>query len=413
MNLYPERILGFALALAGLALGSMALVYGHWQAEDTEIERELCRQTGVCASQTLRQAARNLIWSAEPGGLDQAIAIDQELLAGDPAEPENWAGLGEALALAGRDEEAEKAYDTAIRLGPNRPDILMRVTNWAFETDRIDLATELVRKTLSLVRDYDQVLYRFLRLAGLSPEETMARAIPEERGPMASYFQTVIRTEGSGAAQVVWRRMAELNLIETEDVPRYIAKLLEDGLQREAVEAQRSVAGDHDPEWPESNQVFNGGFEREPLGTALDWRIRPHNRVEMAMDREVKAEGEQSLRIRFEGGENIQFANVSQTLVLQPGAQYRLTAKVRSEKVTTDEGLRFEVRGRTDRERFTAETAPIRGDSDWKEVELLFRTPPDLDSADLVLVRRKTYRLASKIQGTVWVDEVRLSTMPR
>jgi len=409
MRLYRERIQGFALALIGLVFGSMALVYGHWQADDTEVERKLCRQVGVCASQTLRQAARNLIWSAAPDGLEQAIAIDEELLAGDPAEPENWAGLGEALAMAGRDAEAAKAYDTALRLGPNRPDILMRTTNWAFETDRIDLATELARRTLSLVRNYDQVLYRFLRLTGLSPEETMARAIPEQREPMASYFQTVIRTEGSGAAQAVWRRMAELNLIEPEDAPQYVAKLLEDGFPREAIEAQRSVAGDREPGWPESNLVFNGGFEHEPLGTALDWRIRPHNRVEIAMDREVKAEGEQSLRIRFQGGENVQFANVSQTVVLQPGRQYRMTAQVRSEEVTTDEGLRFEVRAARGRQRFTAETAPIRGDSAWTEVELLFRAPATLDAAELVLVRRRSSRIASKVEGTVWVDGVELS----
>lgn len=140
MKLYPERTLGLGLALVGLVCGSLALVYGHWQADDTTVEQELCREAGICASQTLRQEARNLIWSGEPGSIDQAIVLDQEILAGDPSEPENWAGLGEALALAGRDQEAEKAYRTAIRLGPNRPDILMRTTNWAFETNRIDFA---------------------------------------------------------------------------------------------------------------------------------------------------------------------------------------------------------------------------------------------------------------------------------
>lgn len=408
MKLYPERTLGLGLALVGLVCGSLALVYGHWQADDTTVEQELCREAGICASQTLRQEARNLIWSGEPGSIDQAIVLDQEILAGDPSEPENWAGLGEALALAGRDQEAEKAYRTAIRLGPNRPDILMRTTNWAFETNRIDFAAELVHKTLSLVRDYDQVLFRFLHLAGLSPEEAMARAIPEEREAMASYIQTVIRTEGSRAAQVVWSRMAELNLIRTEDVPRYVSKLLEEGFQQEAIAAQKSVAGDHAADWPDTNLVFNGGFEHDPLGTALDWKLHPHKRVELAMDREVKAEGEQSLRIRFLGGENIQFANVVQTTVVEPGREYRLSARVRSEEITTDEGLRFEIRGKSNRRRFVVATEPIRGSSDWSEVELTFRPPAEVDSVDVLLARRRSHRIASKIQGAAWVDSVRL-----
>lgn len=397
-----DRLRGLGLAVVGLTAGALALVHGHWRADDVAAKLELCRQVGVCPSETLRTAARDLVWSGEEEALPAAIEVYRELLPGDPAAPQNWASLGDALAQAGQDQASTEAYEIAVRLGPNRPEILMQVANRAFEAGRLNEATDLAKRILSMVRTYDQILFRFLRLSGLSVEETLDKAVPHTREPLAAYLQNTIRTERSVAAQTVWKKMAELELLTPEDLPAFTQKLLKDGYSRAAVEAQRLVAGDRDPDWPEGNLVFNGGFEEDPLGTDLDWQLRRHNDVKVSFDEDVVAEGQRSLRIDFPGTENLKFEHVSQTVVVEPGRSYRLTIMVRSEEITTDEGLRMEalVRGR----RVVAATEPLVGTMDWSELEFTFTVPGDADQVQLVLSRRRSLRIDSKVQGTVWLD---------
>ena len=302
MNVSLERIHGICLAAAGLGFGLAVLSHGYGRADDIAFERELCSKTGICATTTLNERARNLLWSGQEEGPEQAVALYRETLVGDPSDPESWANLGEALDLAGDAGGSKIAFDTAVQRAPNRPEVLMQAAHRAFTNGEVEFAASLARRILTLVRDYDQVLFRFLRLSGLSVQEALAQAIPEQREPLAAYLAVLIRGDGSETAQQAWNRMQQLELIEQADLGPYIAALLKDGRTDAAVETQRAYVGDQQPAWPASSLVFNGGFEREPLGTPLDWTIRPHKSVETSMDGEEKAEGDRSLRITFLGG---------------------------------------------------------------------------------------------------------------
>lgn len=407
MSFRFEDIWGMSLSLLAIAGGLGALIEGYGLPRDPDTEIEWCRQAGICPAEILREEARARLWSGEPAGPDEAVAVYRALLAGDPARPANWAALGEALAAAGDDAAAKAAFDIAVRQGPHRPEILMQVTNWAFETGRLELAAELTKRNLSLVRSYDQVLFRFLRLAGLSVQESLARAVPEEREPLAAFLQTAIRAEGSSSARAVWAKMMSLGLVEPNDLPSYTAKLLEDGWTQEAVDAQQNVAGDRDPEWPQSNRVFNGSFESESLRTPLDWRMRRHKGAELSFDEEVAAKGTRSARIRFPGGENLQATPLTQTIPVESSAHYTLTAMVRADGVTTDEGLRIEVRAPGGRGAPDV-TESLTGTFDWRSVELPFRAPADAETVVVSILRRRSGRINSKIKGTVWIDDFRV-----
>ncbi len=406
---FPERPWALLLALSGLVFGSATLMLGYWQADDIELERKLCRKLGVCATGTLKAAARNLLWSGEPGAAADAVTLYSEALTGEPVEPENWAGLGEALAEAGIVDDAEKAYRTAIALGPNRPEILMRAANWAFANGQIDLAVELTHRILSIVRDYDRVLFRFLRLSGISIEETLERAVPDQREALASYLRDVVAANGSGAARMVWDRMQSLGYVERTDLASFTGSLLGDGLASEAAEAQRGFIGEREPGWPTENAVFNPVFEEVSLGGPLDWSIRPHKSVSVTMDKAQKTEGDQSLKIEFLGTENLLYNHVSQTLVLEPGLEYSLSAMARADGVTTEEGLRLQLRRPDNRNAIIAETDSIRRTSDWTRIEQRFLCPPDTNALELTLVRRRSSALRGMIRGFVWIDDVRVS----
>ncbi|MBI1353836.1 MAG: hypothetical protein GC160_05780 [Acidobacteria bacterium] len=412
MKVSPVRIQALTLALTGLVCGSAVLIYGYGQGRDVAFQRDLCADTGVCAKDSLNEAAWNLLWSGNSEGPVEALSIYRDVLAGDPADPANWANLGDALTVTGDNEGASKAFANALELGPNRPEILMRVANWAFSNDRLDLATTVTRRILHLVRDYDEVLFQFLALSGLTAEEALERAIPDDREALASYLTSTLRTRGSAPAQPIWLRMSELKMIEQSDLGPYVAGLMKDGREDLAVEAQRQFIGDREPTWPQDNAVFNGGFEQEPLGTPLDWTIRRHNTVKIDIDSETASEGEKSLRLTFVGGDNLQFTNVSQDVVVGPGPQL-LRAMVKTDEVTTNEGLRLAVRSASEgHTRILAITPSIAGTQDWTLVELPFQAPPDARSVEVTLMRQRSLKVNSKIQGTAWVDEVGITPAP-
>src|ERR1019366_5507530 len=92
--------------------------------------------------------------------------------------------------------------------------------------------------------------------------------------------------------------------------------------------------------YPAHNRVYNGEFEQAPSGCRLDWKIGKTEAVEVERDGAVAKDGSFSLRTRFAGTENVSFQSVVQTVVAGAG-NYRFSAWLKTEGITTDQGIRF------------------------------------------------------------------------
>jgi len=75
-------------------------------------ERLLCREN---LHPVLESRCKESIWRGQSG---RAVKLARDVIAVDPYDPKSWLELGEALALAGRLEEAAEAYASASVLGP-------------------------------------------------------------------------------------------------------------------------------------------------------------------------------------------------------------------------------------------------------------------------------------------------------
>ena len=90
--------------------------------------------------------------------------------------------------------------------------------------------------------------------------------------------------------------------------------------------------------------VWNGGFENEPLDGGFDWRFFPIEGAEMRWDEEDLHSGRRSLRVDFDGKTNVDFENVWQYVPVSPSTSYRFSAFFRTEDLTTDSGIHFDIR---------------------------------------------------------------------
>ena len=158
----------------------------------------------------------------------------------------------------------------------------------------------------------------------------------------------------------------------------------------------------------DGNGITNGSFENEKiLGGGFDWKIAGVKGAKVGFDRSVACEGKSSIRITFDGKENVDFHHVYQIVLLKPNTDYLLKAYIKTQEVTTKSGLKIEVYGIGSA--FHGSSESVVGDNDWKELTVTFRTTPQSQAGVVRVRREKTDKFDRLISGTVWIDDVRLT----
>jgi len=146
------------------------------------------------------------------------------------------------------------------------------------------------------------------------------------------------------------------------------------------------------------------------LGGGFDWKITEVKGAKVAFDRSAAFDGISSIKITFDGKENVDFYHVHQIVSLKPNTDYSLKAYVRTKEVTTKSGLKIEVYGigSTFGSTFHGSSESMVGDHAWKELRVTFRTTPQSQAGVVRVRREKTDKFDRLISGTVWIDNVRL-----
>ncbi|HEX9737471.1 MAG TPA: tetratricopeptide repeat protein [Thermoanaerobaculia bacterium] len=83
-----------------------------------------------------------------PPDLTQALAAQEERVAGDPRDPVAWNDLGNLLVVVGRDAEAEQAYRQALDLAPGDPSVRFNLALLMQQDGRVKDAESELRQLL-------------------------------------------------------------------------------------------------------------------------------------------------------------------------------------------------------------------------------------------------------------------------
>ena len=160
-----------------------------------------------------------------------------------------------------------------------------------------------------------------------------------------------------------------------------------------------SAVGAPNSDYRSRQLLFNGDFANEPLPWAVfDWKIAPMDHIAVGSDCTPQPGG-CSLKIQFDGSANVDFNNVSQIVVLEPG-NYRFSAFVRTDQLTTDQGLVFEIQDGEDAGRLHVESEGVTGTRDWQKIELPFKVLPTTNFVQVRLRRHPSQRFDNRINGT-------------
>jgi hypothetical protein len=342
----------------------------------------------------------NLEPPASIGALEQAVRDDA-------ISPYRWLELAEGYEDAGYVGKARQSLQRAEELAPNLPPVWIRAAGFHFRRGEREKALAAGARAQAIAADADEFLFqsydRFVRDTPM-----VIRALTADRRSLIAWFHHLINGSKPDDAARVWTELVRQSAANRELAIPYIRFLLAQHRYQAAESVWIAQTTPSDRGRYPDDRIFNGGFEAPPTECPLDWKITPLEGVEMERDPAGAHDGKFALRIHFPGTANIDFQNVAQYVIVTPG-QYRFSAWLRTEGITTDQGVHLTLADAESPTRFKMDTESLRGDNGWKEISGALVVPAQTNLLSVAIRREPSGKFDNKIAGTVWVDSVSLT----
>jgi len=405
------------LAAAYLAYHIGLRAYVNWciqQPAKEHLQRAIALDPGNCAAYFQLGAYYTFI--LQDLDLSHGEALLRQATRCQPLEGSYWLVLASALEANGRPQEATAAAQKGAALQPHNTLLLWRSGNLFLRTGQQEKAFEQFYRVLQGSPDFAQQVFTACWNSTDDGDLILRKAIPDTLDLDLAYLRYLASPENLrlDEAQKAWNRLLGLGQgFPPEKTWDFFDALLNSGRAEQATRDwdQMVVAGclPHEEMHATDDLVVNGGFEADPAGGGLDWRIVPVPGAVVETDNQTRHSGSKSLVVHFEGLTNLNFAHVAQVVPVKPQTEYRFSASVKSRALTTLSGPYFEIFDPGDPVNFHWESKPVLGTIEWSEQSLSLRTGPQTQLLIIRLRRKPAVELDKRIQGSLWIDDVHLS----
>ena len=359
-------------------------------------------------------------WQYNLEDTDTARAIQAYFVALSlsPRSAEIWSDLATAYEGEGNIPAARDAFLHAKRSYPLSAEVAWRYGNFLLRQGEQDVAFLEIRHAVEEDPQRGaETLSRALR-AEPNIDLILDRVLP----PLSDAYIGAIMdqtAEGHIANAVkIWNRLGPLRpRLPMREVPFSLV----DALLREKqiVEAQRvwqeatSFAGLSNLADPAGSVLWDGGFETDVNGGGFSWTF-PEGvpGVQVSMDTREKHSGNRSLRLLFNGRYNLHLVGPCHLVPVQPSTAYDFSAWIRSLSITTEQGIRFQLRPLGTPDNSTVVTPDLRGSQPWTHVEIPWSSGKNIQEMQVCVIRFPSQEVDDKIQGMAWVDDVALVPVP-
>lgn len=332
----------------------------------------------------------------------------------DPHSPDNWMDLAAAYELNGNLTAAQVAFEKAQHDYPISAKVAWNYGNFLLRQGRTGAGLREIHRAIlgdpartpmaiDLVWRFDPDVNLILKNVLSSNADAYWQAL--------DFFASIHDTQ---AALVTWENLAEHSTswaLELKRIFPFLDELIAEGRDDDAEGVWRqALDASHWPEdpQPENSVIWNGGFEARVADGGLDWRIVQTPGAIVSPDTSVAHSGARSLRVSFTDGMNLNYAGVHEVVPVKPATDYELRAYLRTEGITTESGMCFEVVDPQHPQAASFMTPALTGTNSWTPVRVEVKTAPETRFLDVRLRRLPSRLFDNKLGGTVWVDDVTL-----
>jgi len=348
-------------------------------------------------------------WDLHEFDLEKAFRFLKQALERNPLEQPYWLSVARVLYRKGDRTTADQALERAILVFPLSFVGRWQAGNLLLEGGRIDEAVTQFSCILSYYPEQSSRVYDLFLRVVRDPNWILQKLVPSDAACLTQYLSYVYGTGDAESAEKVWAKRKSLGYKPSrQETIAHIDYLLSQGKIQGAHQIWKERLQEEGIPLPsDGNLITNGSFETDQiLGGGFDWRVNQVQGATVSYDTAEASEGKRSLRIDFDGKENVDYYHVYQYVSLRPERGYILKAHLKTRGVTTKSGLRIELVGLGSP--FSVRSESLTGDNPWKELSIDFQTPSDVKGAIVRVRRERTDKFDRFLGGTLWLDHVRL-----
>jgi len=413
-------LVGFALAVAAyLSYFSVQTARATYYTETETLhgfERATQIEPGNARNWYL--LGRYLQYSFEDANPQRAISSYIKSLEIDPRATSTWLELAATYESEGNDVAAGKAFISAKQTYPLSAEVSWRYGNFLLRQGELEPAFAEIRR--SVEADPGRAAEAVSRCLRVEPDANVIldRVLPAKSDVYIAVMEDLAQDRQIENALKVWTRIVAMHpRIPLHDAFQVVMELRGTGQASEAHkvwEQAVELAGLADLEGPKNSMVWDGGFESDVTGgETYAWRFaRTSSSAQIGFDTQERYSGKRSLRVSFDGSSDVAFYDVCQTVPTEAGKAYELSAWMKSRDLTTDQGVRIDLRpgiaGQTG-----ATTADVRGTQPWTRFAVVWPAAKENQETQICLRRDASDQEDNKIRGTAWVDDVALTPIPK
>jgi hypothetical protein len=385
----------------------------HYQELDTRAGYERAVQLEPGDSRNWYLLGRSYLYDLEQPDGQRALDALRRAVALDPYSAEALVDLANAYDSEGDAKKARETFLSADRVYPLSADVAWSYGNFLLRQGDQDEAFREIHKAVEL--DSKRASEAFALALRVQPDvnQVLDKAVP---GTTAVYLPILHSLSDSGdlnSARLVWKRLLALHQkVPMSEMVAYFNELFH---QRHGSEAGElwpqavSIMLHAPPPDPQGSLIWDGGFESGYAGGGFAWHFVPATRnVQIAMDTSEKHSGERSLRILFNGRENLNFEDGCHYILPQARQRYLLSGWIRTQALTSSEGVRLQIFVFTPTANESVLTEEVHGTQGWKQVQLEWTAPPGASFGTVCARRVMSDQPGADIQGAAWIDDVSL-----
>jgi hypothetical protein len=343
--------------------------------------------------------------------IEKAIEHYRESIRISPLQANVWIDLSKAYRANGQAAQSEQSLERALKLSPNNPDLMWEAgTFWLINNEPAKAVAALKRYILLAPMKQNDV-YSLCWSLRLDNTYILQNLLPDSYAYRSGYLSYLIGTGHASAAGDAWKTI-DINNLDKPLFLKYVNFLISSGFYDEAWTIWKEVTGKMEglEKHEDSSLVWNPGFEQAMLNGGFDWTISEVEGANVFLDDSVRMSGSRSLGISFDGLHNADISAARQVVRVKPSSKYSLKGYVRTDSLTTTNGIFLNVAGHKC-DSLNKRSEVITGTVFWKDLSVDFETPVDCRAITISIRREKSNKFDNKIEGTAWIDGITMKQL--